>query len=158
MARPAGAMTKPPPPRYKIVERDGRLVTIDTWAKKGASDQGPLQRRDIVAAGGGSGESLVAMLIKARDDQGRRLLTTAPVWDRKGPRVIALSARGEARLGMVLLAIAIVMLGVIVAAVVDLSLLMPMTIIAVALLGWVSSRSTSVITRFLDSLGEERPR
>lgn len=150
-------MSQPPPPRYKIVERDGRLITIDTWAKKGPPAPNvppPLTpRTDFAAAGGGFGEMLVASLLTVRDEQGRRLLTTSPNWDRKGPRIIALSARGERRIGAVLVTLCILALLVIAAAIIDLDLLLPLVVIAIVVAGALSSSRAAPVTRFLDGLG-----
>ena len=148
-------MSKPPPPRYRIVERDGRLITIDTWMT-GEPSADPLRRRDIVAAGGGIGEAAVALLLRVRDEQDRRLLTTASAWDRKGPRVIALSAKGEQRLGILLVTAAAVALLVVLGVIGNLALLMPIAVVGALVAGMFSSARTGMITRLLDSLGEER--
>ncbi len=153
MARAAQQMSKPPPPRYKIVERDGRLHTIDTWA-----DQPPTalsrNRTDLIAAGDGLGAPFVAALFRVRDAHGRRLLTTSPNWDRKGPRVIALSFAGERRiaaLGLLSIGVLLVML---LLALIDLDWVMPIIVVAVVLAGALSSSRTGLVTRWLDSLGE----
>ena len=141
MARAPRQMSKPPPPRYKIVERDGRLLTIDTWATQ-APDPPPQRRADLIAPGDALGAPLVAALFRVRDAQGRRLLTTSPNWDRKGPRVIALSSTGERRIAA---------LGLLI----DLEWLLPIVVVVVVLAGAISSSRTSLVTRWLDSLGEE---
>ncbi|WP_157134518.1 hypothetical protein [Sphingomonas sp. PAMC 26605] len=150
-------MSKPPPPRYKIVERGGRLHTIDTWAEQPPA--APLQRRaDPIAPGDALGAPLVAALFRVRDADGRRLLTTSPNWDRKGPRVIALLPPGERRiaaLGLLSIGVTLVLLLV---ALIDLDMLMPICVVAVVLAGAVSSSRTSMVTSWLDSLGQETPR
>src|SRR5206468_3185828 len=88
--------------RYRILERDGRLHTIDTWADRASAPNpapaaSPQRRSDPIAPGDAIGAPPVAALFRVRDAQGRRLLTTLPNWDRKGPRVIALSPVGERR-------------------------------------------------------------
>ena len=150
-------MSKPPPPRYKIVERDGRLLTIDTWADRPAAAP-PQRRAGPVAPGDAIGAPLVAALFRVRDAQGRRLLTTSPNWDRKGPRVIALSPAGERRIAALgLLSIGLMLVGVLVA-LIDLNWLLPIVVVVVAVAGAMSSSRTSWVTRWLDSLGEEAPR
>lgn len=150
-------MSKPPPPRYKIVERDGRLHTIDTWADQPSIVPGR-HRADPIAAGDGIGAPLVEALFRVRDAQGRRLLTTSPNWDRKGPRVIALSPKGERRIAALgLLSIGVILVLVLVA-LIDLDWLLPIVVVAVVLAGAMSSSRTSWITRWLDSLGAETPR
>ena len=150
-------MSKPPPPRYKIVERDGRLHTIDTWADQPSIVPGRY-RADPIAAGDGIGAPLVAALFRVRDAQGRRLLTTSPNWDRKGPRVIALSPAGERRIAALgLLSIGMVLI-LLLLALIDLDWLLPIVVVAVVLAGAMSSSRTSLVTRWLDSLGEGTPR
>lgn len=150
-------MSKPPPPRYRIFERDGRLVTIDTWA-----EDTPAAPRDHrlgpIAPGDAIGAPLVAALFRVRDAHGRRLLMTSPNWDRKGPRVIALSPKGERRiaaLGLLSIGVTLVLLLV---ALIDLDWMMPIIVVAVVLAGALSSSRTSWVTRWLDSLGEETRR
>lgn len=157
-------MSKPPPPRYKIVERGGRLVTIDTWAAKGAPPAAsPGVRTPDPWRGpprgeaAGPGAKLVAAVLRVQDADGRRLLTTAPAWDRKGPRTIALSAAGERRLGAVLLAAAVVLVVLAAFAIVDLDWLLPMAIIGAVLSGSLATSGAPLLTRFLDSLGEDVP-
>lgn len=153
-------MTKPPPPRYKIFERDGRLVTIDTWAKDGAPPVSlpPVRNGNIVAKDRGVARALVAALLSERDDQGRIVLTTTPRWDRKAPRAIALSAKGEQRVGAILLLCIVAAVVAIIAALIDLDLLLPMMVVAAAVFGWGSSRAAGALTRVFDGLGEGLPR
>lgn len=150
-------MSKPPPPRYRIFERDGRLVTIDTWAED--TPAAPRDRRlGPIAPGDAIGAPLVAALFRVRDAQGRRLLTTSPNWDRKGPRVIALSPKGERRiaaLGLLSIGVTLVLLLV---TLIDLDWLMPVIVVAAVLAGAISSSRTSWVTRWLDTLGEEAAR
>ncbi|WP_189676561.1 hypothetical protein [Sphingomonas glacialis] len=157
MARAPRQMSKPPPPRYKIVERDGRLLTIDTWATQ-APDPPPQRRADLIAPGDALGAPLVAALFRVRDAQGRRLLTTSPNWDRKGPRVIALSSTGERRIAALGLLSIGVMLVLLLVALIDLEWLLPIVVVVVVLAGAISSSRTSLVTRWLDSLGEETSR
>lgn len=156
-------MSKPPPPRYRIVERDGRLVTIDTWAKgtTGSSPvQPPVRPGSMRPPGGpapGPGAKLVAALLRVQDDRGRRLLTTGPGWDREGPRTIALSPAGERRLGVVLVAASVALVALAGLAIADLDLLVPIAIIAAVLFGSIAKSGAPLLTRFLDSLGEDWP-
>lgn len=94
-------------------------------------------------------------MLRGQDTDGRRLLTTLPSWDRKGPRTIALSAAGERRLGLVLSAALLVIATLAVLAVADLAVLLPIAIVAVVLLGSANTWAAPLVTRFLDTLGEE---
>ena len=166
MARAAG-MSQPPPPRYRIVEKDGRLVTIDTWAKRGAPPAGSSAlpganpRRVSRSTGQFAGqvpgmpEKLVAAFLRVQGDDGRRLLTTGPNWDRKGPRVIALSPAGERRLGIVLAVAGIALAVAVLLALSDLDWFFPIVIVGVILISSATTAGMPLVTRFLDSLGED---
>ena len=167
MARAAG-MSQPPPPRYRIIEKDGRLVTIDTWATRGVPPlpgSPAIPKADSRRASPSTGqrvgqvpglpEKLVAALLRVQDDDGRRLLTTGPNWDRKGPRVIALSPVGEKRLGTALAAAGIVLAVAVLLALSDLDWFFPIVIIGVVLGSSASTAGMPLVTRFLDSLGED---
>lgn len=121
-------MGKPPPSRYRIVEKDRRLTVIDTWAKDGSlsAPAAPrVQRHDNKRAPGasGSGESSNDLLHRlalaacrgARDPAGRPVFTTYPWFDTLAPRSFALGRSGgrrlgSAMLGLILVAITVVML------------------------------------------------
>ena len=169
MARAAAAMSKPPPPRYRIVERGGRLVTIDTWAKASSTTppaQPPVRPRSMQPPRGPSGladrglpatlgSKLVRAVLRVQGENGRPLLTTDPNWDRKGPRTIALSAAGERRLGGLLLVIALLASGLLAAAIANPATLMPFAIAAAVIFGATAKSGAPLLTRFLDSLGED---
>lgn len=69
-------MTQPPPPRFKIVEQDRRLVVIDTWRT---------ERPDAAA----QTPQATPGLARTAFDR-RATLSTAAWYDAKGPRTITL--------------------------------------------------------------------
>ena len=101
---------------------------------------------------------MLAALVQTRDAAGRRLLTTNTSWDRRGPRTIALSARGERRLGRALAAALLVVLTGIAAAMIDTDLLVVAIVLATGAVSLFATVAQGPVTRFLDSLGEERAR
>jgi len=112
----------PPPSRYRVVERDRRLVVVDTWAK--GAPPGDIRATPRPIAGGkpmprpatpprpgiadprgatGLAGLLVRIACMGSDDgAGHRILTTHEYYDAKGPRDIVLSATAERRLGRAL--------------------------------------------------------
>src|SRR3569832_2213095 len=112
----------PPPSRYRVVERDRRLVVIDTWEKGApASDarQAPhpiagatpvarpatASRPGIANPRGATGLPAILVHIACMgsdDGAGHRILTTHEYYDAKGPRDIVLSVTAERRLGRAL--------------------------------------------------------
>ncbi len=118
-----------PPSRYKIVERDRRLVTIDTWT---GEEAGPKTNPDTarpaaksvaspVWTGMQSGKAanpldqLIATFAKIAtqdrfDEAGRPILKTSKIYDLQGPRDIALDGPGTRRVGQVALASAVLLL------------------------------------------------
>ncbi|HEX4695165.1 hypothetical protein [Sphingomonas sp.] len=114
-----------PPSRYRVIERDGRLVVIDRQAGEQqlplSLASSPLVRveppissrpaspspKSMIADPPGLLRSVAAAVTgEVRDDDGRLLLDTANWFDSKAPRTIALSPAGERRLGAVVLALA----------------------------------------------------
>lgn len=117
---------KPPPPRYRIVERGGRLIVTDTWADtrpapaeapmtsmqgtpKPSSPNMPAAVRG--ARNAGLIDSLGAALLLAvcagsTDGAGNPILTTANFYDVNGPRQITLGRPSATLLGRLLLAMA----------------------------------------------------
>jgi len=160
------AAMEPPPPRYRIVERKGRLIATDTWAEnrptRAETPMAPMPgtpkpSRPGGARGGGLIDSLGAALVLSvcagsTDDAGNPILTTANFYDIEGPRQIILGRTGARRLGRWLLAMA--------SALVAMVLLIFSSswgfIIAFILIGvTASSANTSArpaITRWLDRL------
>jgi hypothetical protein len=108
-------MSTPPPSRYRVVERDRRLVVIDTWDKSTApAGRRPAARSvrsgpmGTVAPPAGIGGLLVNLAcVGAADGEGRPILTTMEYYDAKGPREIILSASAARRLGNALSRMAI---------------------------------------------------
>jgi hypothetical protein len=165
------AAMEPPPPRYRIVERKGRLIATDTWAENrpGRADAPMLQagapRPTVPTRPGGMPGMRDAGLIDrlgtvlllglctgSIDGTGNPILTTANFYDVEGPRQIVLGPAGAKRLGRWLVAIAAVMA--------VLALLIFSTpwgfIIAFVVVGLVASNANTAarpaITRWLDRL------
>lgn len=96
---------KPPPSRYKVVERGRRLEVIDL--RDAASAQRPPVPPRIPLAKGAHRPTPAGPFA-------HRSFTTRPWFDDKGPRTITLDAEGEARLEklMPFTAIGVVALGI----------------------------------------------
>jgi hypothetical protein len=104
-----------PPSRYKIIERDRRLITIDTQtgleagtkprlnAPPSALARQPVDLRAGEPRGGAFNEiftSLAALVTQGRVDEANRpLLKTSKLFDPQGPRVVVLSTEGFRRVG-----------------------------------------------------------
>lgn len=117
-------MSQVPPPRYRIVERDRRLIVIDNWARDkspppsvptpSASGGDLLPRKGgdtanrIVRAGEDRGTLLrklaLAACTGAEDSEGRPIFTSAPWFDTKAKRQFSLGRSGVERLGGTVLA------------------------------------------------------
>ena len=163
-------MTDIPPPRYKIVERKGRIIVTDTWADGGrpgspvsaapgsrprpsfAPTQSPAALARLRA------RLVMLACLGASDDAGWPILTTSNHVDEKGPRSITLSDTGAARLGNW-------MLGALGVAITVVILSMVSFVAAVVLIGGVGLALTSAnttarpaITKWLDTLGTIVPR
>jgi hypothetical protein len=146
---------QPPPPRYKIFERDGRLITIDTWADKATSARPTsAMRPDRRATGARLQAMLLAIALPILDESGRRLLTTGTSWDQEGPRVIALSPKGEKRVGMVLLLAVIVLAALLLLAIANIEWILPFIVVGAVLSSAAATAGLPMVTRFLNSLGE----
>jgi hypothetical protein len=114
-------MSEPPSPRYRVVERDRRLVVIDTWDKSAPPVGAPTPptsrptrpdpRGTIGVAperSGGIGGLLVTLACGgAMDGEWRPILTTMEYYDARGPREITLSPPAARRLGNLLSRVAI---------------------------------------------------
>jgi hypothetical protein len=162
-----------PPPRYRIVERKGRLIVTDTWAENrparpDAPMPGTLKPSMPVATkptgvgavrlpgGGGLIDTLGGVLVLgvcagSTDSAGNPILTTTNYYDVNGPREILLTAAAAKRLGRWLLALVAGGLAVML-----LIFAAPWGfIVAFVLVGMIASANTTarpVITRWLDRL------
>lgn len=76
---------QPPPPRYRIYERNRRLVVIDQWAGK----SGPIRSSVTFAGSPPTNPAPVGKLDRIAFD-GRTSFTTHSFFDAKGPRTIIL--------------------------------------------------------------------
>lgn len=132
------ARMKSPPSRYRIEERNKRLVVIDQWAGTDAAirvvpqdqtrgaDNTPkapptptppssVRKRAVPAQAGGPGsaDAFARLFVSGRTDAaGRPLLVTQSWYDARGPRTVALSpeAMGQIhRLTLVLLVFAVML-------------------------------------------------
>lgn len=102
MARRAGvAVTDVPPSRYKVVERDRRLVVIDTLTGKPASAPGPVSPAERHASATPPPERPVTETEPRRidDRSGAQILTTSPLYDLKAPRQIVMGDRFNEKIG-----------------------------------------------------------
>lgn len=95
--RTRGAVTEIPPSRYKVVERDRRLVVIDTLTGKPASGPGPVAPSDCAPPPDrpiAEGEPR-----RIDDRSGAQILTTSPLYDLKAPRRIVMGDRFNEKIG-----------------------------------------------------------
>src|SRR3569623_484248 len=164
-------MSTPPPTRYRVVERDRRLVVIDTRAKSAPPDDAnpaprpgvakptarPANptRRGIGSAQGASGLAgiLVRIACMGSDDgAGHPVLSTVAYYDARGPRDITLSPAGERRLGRMLVTLAIGLLVAVVLLSLLLSFLMVLFLGAIAINAGMSSFAKPIVTSWLDGL------
>jgi hypothetical protein len=150
--------TKPPAPRYRIVERNKRLVTIDSWDKRkaGTTTPSPPPRRSARAPRGQAAilaDLLVALVCAGvRDAEGRRVLPTSEYFDGNGPRDITLSMAGEKRLGTVMFSLAMVVM-IAVAAMVAFPITIYFALMATMGASFaINSVARPAITRWLDGL------
>jgi hypothetical protein len=112
-------VSTPPPSRYRVVERDRRLVVVDTWDKctppagVPTSPTPPTSRaprpdlRGTMGAPpqrtGAIGGLLVTLACGgAMDGEWHPILTTRDYYDARGPREIVLSPAAARRLGSLL--------------------------------------------------------
>lgn len=95
--RTRGAVTEIPPSRYKVVERDRRLVVIDTLTGKPASAPGPVTPPDRAPP---PNRPIAEDEPRRIDDRsGAQILTTSPLYDLKAPRRIAMGDRFNEKIG-----------------------------------------------------------
>jgi hypothetical protein len=103
MARRAGKpVTDVPPSRYKVVERDRRLVVIDTLTGKPASAPGPIPpaaRQDQSAPSPVERPVTETEPRRIDDRSGAQILTTSPLYDLKAPRQIVMGDRFNEKIG-----------------------------------------------------------
>jgi len=111
-------MSQVPPPRYRIVERDRRLIVIDNWARDktrpppilpttSGRDLLPAKAGDsanrIVRAGEDGGTLLRRLALTAcggaEDAEGRPIFTSASWFDTRAKREFSLGKSGVERLG-----------------------------------------------------------
>ena len=95
------AVTEVPPSRYKVVERDRRLVVIDTLTGKPASSPGPVPPADRQDHQLSAIERPVTEAEPRRidDRSGAQILTTSPLYDLKAPRQIVMGDRFNEKIG-----------------------------------------------------------
>lgn len=90
-------MSEPPASRYRVVERKGRLITIDTWSGESVRGMEPAKPGAApVPHAGSTVHPLVRLLCGgATDEQGRPILTTAALYDEQAPRDFVLGPAGQ---------------------------------------------------------------
>lgn len=98
MARGTGrTVTEVPPSRYKVVERDRRLVVIDTLTGKPASAPGPIAPPDRQPT---PDRPITETEPRRIDDRsGAQVLTTSALYDLKAPRRIVMGERFNDKIG-----------------------------------------------------------
>lgn len=95
--RTRGAVTEIPPSRYKVVERDRRLVVIDTLTGRPASAPGPVPPPDRARP---SDRPITEDEPRRIDDRsGAQILTTSPLYDLKAPRRVVMGDRFNEKIG-----------------------------------------------------------
>ncbi len=96
------AVTDVPPSRYKVVERDRRLVVIDTLTGKPASAPGPIPpaaRQDQPEPSPVERPVTETEPRRIDDRSGAQILTTSPLYDLKAPRRIVMGDRFNEKIG-----------------------------------------------------------
>ena len=165
-------MSTPPPSRYRVVERDRRLVVVDSWAKNAPPGEGKPAPRPGVAGTPGArlpgttrpgiasprgATGLAGILVRiacfgSDDGDGHPILSTVAYYDDRGPRDITLAPAGERRLGRMLVTVIVALF----VAVVLLSLVLPFLVVlffaAIAVNAGMSSFAKPIVTRWLDGL------
>ncbi|MFA5969881.1 MAG: hypothetical protein WC816_11670 [Sphingomonas sp.] len=150
----------PPPSRYRIIERDRRLVVIDTWDGSQPGDRigMPLERQ----AGSGtskpvgppSGRATLFLGPYPTAFDGRAEFLTHAIYDKKAPRTLMLdpgSARLVSRIRLVLVGVAMI---AVIGLIWNILLAMPlMLLFNDNVRGWLRDRSTAWIDRLQDRLG-----
>ena len=95
--RTSRTVTEVPPSRYKVVERDRRLVVIDTLTGQPASAPGPIAPPDLQPP---PDRPITETEPRRIDDRsGAQVLTTSPLYDLKAPRRIVMGDRFNDRIG-----------------------------------------------------------
>ncbi len=105
-------LRQPPPPRWRVVERDRKLVVIDT-------------RTGESPASSGAAAPAPSWLPKQIQFDGSAELTTHPFYDAQGPRTIRLDPGSAATIGWLRLAAIGLAFGAIVIAIASPWLLLP---------------------------------
>ncbi|WP_066660265.1 MULTISPECIES: hypothetical protein [unclassified Sphingomonas] len=95
-----GAVTEIPPSRYKVVERDRRLVVIDTLTGKPTSTPGPVAPATRPEQRSPAERPVTEDEPRQIDDRsGAQILTTSPLYDLKAPRRIVMGDRFNEKIG-----------------------------------------------------------
>jgi hypothetical protein len=138
-------VTTPPPSRYKIVEKAGRLITIDTWADaKSITDFPPRieptdPRKPMPSLARTAPEIDLALKIAnlmtrgEKDERGNFILRTKKFFDEDAPRAFRLTTEQARELGGVglLLVVAIAIL-LIIAVVTDFFFVLVIAVVLVS--------------------------
>ncbi|RYE01609.1 MAG: hypothetical protein EOP61_10745 [Sphingomonadales bacterium] len=146
-----------PDTRYKVIERGRRLEVIDTWngnaPVRPRADPMPAPRRNLEAAARALHAPPTAQMRAGRPNQrGRGPLRTMPWYDDKGPRQIAVTEAGEAKLkGLRIVALTCLFIAAVMA-----FLFWPLLFIAPFLILNDGARKSlrAASTKFLDELNQ----
>lgn len=134
----------PPPPRYRIFERDRRLVVVDSWTAEGPKAEMPnLAPRERRRA------SRLGRLKRVAFD-GRMRLTTHGLFDEKAPRTILLDPGSAATIRSIKILVAVA-----IAVLVFVAVSMPYLLLGLLVLAQPKPRARlrAAITAWLDRAG-----
>lgn len=136
-------MSRPPPPRYRVIEEGRRLVVIDNWAESGRPAS--VTRAPPADTPGALGA------VQQTGFDGRGIITTSPFYDDKGPRTIRLDPGSASLTKLARWTVVGIAMAVLVAIIVSPWLLIPLGFVVVQ--GFKKIRAG--ITRWLDTVERE---
>ncbi|MFM6854761.1 MAG: hypothetical protein ACKOUM_11845 [Sphingopyxis sp.] len=159
------------PNRYRIIERDRRLVVIDDWAGDGGagstgsagegnggstSDATGLTSHIGGALAGPVPHWLARRLLRWQRDGRRLMLATRPLFDNSGPRIIAVGRDDVAQINRVttMLAVALGIWCVLALTIMPFAVLL--AVFALAILANHGPATRSRITTWLDNVEQSR--
>lgn len=139
-----------PPTRFRIVERDRRLIVIDTHADPGSERLRGMVPADRRRKRGGSVARGIALVLAsgATTADGDPILETRPSYDDKAPRLIAIGPEAQRRVAIAaaLQLVAIILFGVI-AVESPAAILLPLAFLNEQVRGWARRRVTAWLDR-----------
>ncbi len=161
---------RPPPSRYRVIERGGRLIVVDNWAKDGgerpAVERTATPRRPVIptrrapagmmpSAQQGLRQRVASIAtLGAVDPEGRPFWITSRWYDAKGPRNFALGPAGVRRLGGGLLGVMALVTAVLISFFV---IGFPMIVVLGALAATLGKNLNAVVTGWIDRFEQLPP-